>query len=341
MNRGVERELYSVPVNGIHDSGSVVFEGIKEGVQGVSRLLAASFSTSTSVAPAPSPASSRRQPKSRPPSLSHTLNRKSHSAKESDSSISTYATSRSATTTRLSQSSQSSFGEEYNGIVEESQSAEAVLGQDEDEDDPNIQVLMVRDTGATPTMSPNPEFHHQQKHKQNQRLRNSHHSDVSVSPASTPSKLIGKVDGETWSSDVQSTTTTAHRRKSREAARLDFEHLDFSTLSPSVLLSPPSISRSSTSPASSPRPGGSPLPSYLEANKNSTASSRSNSAPSLGGLAPMSSIPGLGSMTAGVTVSTPHVGSWMDSVGKKLGQLQRSSTCVLFPSASSRHLTDP
>ncbi|KAF9443490.1 hypothetical protein P691DRAFT_713223, partial [Macrolepiota fuliginosa MF-IS2] len=53
VNRGLERDFHSAPTNGTSDAGSVVYEGIKEGVQGVSRLLAAGFSASPT-----SPASS-------------------------------------------------------------------------------------------------------------------------------------------------------------------------------------------------------------------------------------------------------------------------------------------
>lgn len=319
MNKGLERDLHSAPINA-SDPSSAVFEGIKEGVQGMSRLLAAGFSTSAST-PASSPSlasSSFTASKSRPPSLI----RKSHSTKESSSSISTFTTSRSgASNTRFSQSSMSSY-EGPDGDVDEDPCDDRISHGN---DDPNIQILMVRDTGATPTMSPNPEFHHQQT----QQLRNKHHSP---SRPLVLTQLNGSVssaplEGQTWTSDIQPTTTNVHRRKSRESARLDFEHLDFSSLSPSVLLSPPSMSHKDASPGSSPRlGGGSPSLSYLDGKTNGVNGTgpRLNSSSALGGLAPMSSIPGLGSMTTGAV--TPPVGSWMDSMGKKLGQLQRSST---------------
>ncbi|KAF9443491.1 hypothetical protein P691DRAFT_679420 [Macrolepiota fuliginosa MF-IS2] len=53
----------------------------------------------------------------------------------------------------------------------------------------------------------------------------------------------------------------------------------------------------------------------------------------------MSSIPGLG-LAAGVAVSPQSVGSWMDSMGKKLGQLQRSSTFTKNQKRASLLLAD-
>lgn len=365
MNRGLDRDVSSLPTHSNNDSGSVVLEGIREGVQGVSRLLAAGFSVSpaTPLSPTNSTAGRVKSSKPRPLSLSHSssLIRKSHSPKESDSSISTHATA----TTRFSQSSLSSFGEELNGALgglEDDHSSTEDRGEDERSptaanDEFDTQILMVRDTGATPTMSPNPEFHRQQQQNQQrkQTFSNHQHQQQQPSPSSpipTPSNLVGEellLHGETRTSDVQPTATKAHRRKSREVARPDFfEHLDFSSLSPSVLLSPPtraSISRDNSpnvSPRSSPRLGGgsSPSPAYLAepiggmthgpGNIRRSNSSSSMSGSGSSGLAPMSSIPGLGSIAAGVTVSPPPVGSWMDSMGKKFGQLQRSSTFVLF-----------
>lgn len=89
-----------------------------------------------------------------------------------------------------------------------------------------------------------------------------------------------------------------------------------------------------TSPGASPYLGGgrSPSPHYFDS-PNSNGLKLKNSNSSLagsggsGGLAPMSSIPGLG-LAAG------SVGSaWMDSMGKKFEQLQRSSTYVYFLSS--------
>jgi hypothetical protein len=100
-----------------------MLEGIKESVQGVSRLISAGLGEFS--------ASSQQQ-------ASHPQPR--HSIRLSNSSISTSTTN----STRYSQSSASSLG-------------------DEPPQEEQGQVLMVHDTGATPTMSPNPAFMHQQQ----------------------------------------------------------------------------------------------------------------------------------------------------------------------------------
>lgn len=303
VNRGLERDLHSATANN-SDPSSAVLEGIREGM---SRLLAAGFSTS---APAPAPyASSTTIPKnsrSRP----HSLIYKTHFTEESNSSISTFATTRS--TARSSQSSMSSCDEIVKGGVEE---RERDNNSNSGSDDFKNQILMVRDTGASPIMSPNPQFHHQQN-------RQSQHKHLCLRPEALPQQKENILsEGEKWSSDVQPTTSKVHRRKSHEVARtLDLEHLDFSSLSPSVMLYPASESRKSASPEKSPPLGRSSTSPHLghDANGVSGASPRPNSGV---GLAPMSSIPGQG---GGAT--TPAVGSWMDTVGKQWDKLQKNST---------------
>ncbi|KII91127.1 hypothetical protein PLICRDRAFT_495976 [Plicaturopsis crispa FD-325 SS-3] len=130
VSKGFDRaSVDSSPIVSHSHSGSgsngqgAMLEGIKEGVQGVSRFIAAGLTEFSSPTPSTTPLTGRR-----------------HSARQSNSSVSTFG---SATTqsTRLSQSSASSIGEAS-------------------ECDTDAQVLMVHDTGATPTMSPNPEFVH-------------------------------------------------------------------------------------------------------------------------------------------------------------------------------------
>jgi len=298
VNKGLERDLQSAPVIS-SDPSTAVLEGIREGM----RLLSAGFSTPAS-APGPNPYSTTtlKKPRSRPHSLIH----KSHFTDESHSSISTFWSTHS--NARSSQSSMSSCEEivRSGGVEGCERDSESHLCSD----DPENQILMVRDTGATPTMSPNPQFHYQQHFQHN---RASLHSQPKENMLS---------EGERWSSDVQPTTSKVHRRKSHEAARtLDFEQLDFSSLSPSVMLSPASEPRKNASPGGSPSLRGSSPPSLLgNPNRSGGAISRSNSGV---GLAPMSSIPGLG-MTTGAM--TPPVGSWIDSVGKQWGKLHKSST---------------
>lgn len=117
-----------------------MLEGIREGVQGVSRFIAAGLGELAHSQP-PLSAST--------PATKTTALRRSHSAQPSSSSVSTCATNFS-NGTRLSQSSASSLGEDPTHPEEECE-RESVDGETE-------QILMVRDTGATPTMSPNPAF---------------------------------------------------------------------------------------------------------------------------------------------------------------------------------------
>lgn len=131
----------SLPANtAAHLQGGVVLEGIREGVQGVSRFIAAGLGELAHSQPPLSTST---------PATKTTALRRSHSAQPSSSSVSTCATNFS-NGTRLSQSSASSLGEDPTHPEEECE-RESVDGETE-------QILMVRDTGATPTMSPNPAF---------------------------------------------------------------------------------------------------------------------------------------------------------------------------------------
>lgn len=132
-----------------------MLEGIREGVQGVSRFIAAGLAIGELSTPS-SPA------------------RRTHSAAPSSSSSVSTSTTKS---TRLSQSSASSFGEEQ--LIEDSDA---------------MQVLMVYDTGATPTMSPNPAF--MQLHDQRDDGFEAHQETSIPSPPATASEM--------------------HRRKSRD-----------------------------------------------------------------------------------------------------------------------------
>ena len=116
-----------------------MLEGIREGVQGVSRFIAAGLEELVHVQPSSSGSS---------PATATTALRQSHSTQPSSSSVSTCATNSSKS--RLSQSSASSLGEDPTHPDGE---CEREIVDRETE-----QILMVRDTGATPTMSPNPAF---------------------------------------------------------------------------------------------------------------------------------------------------------------------------------------
>jgi hypothetical protein len=221
---------------------SVVLEGIKEGVQGVSRLIAAGLSDLSSN---PSP----------PMRLSSTPKR-GHSANQSSSSASTNTTD-TKSSARLSQSSASSLGDEI------------LLSPKEEEED---QELIVRDTGATPTMSPNPAFR-VQKERQSA-AKGGHH----FSNANGAAKM--------------------HRRRSQ----------DVSLASPTT---------SSLSP-------GSPSTIICE---DQTSKARKRA--SMNGLPPMSSIPGLGSISVTNSSSAQPMSSWVGSATKKWEELQRGSSYVL------------
>ncbi|KAG6889663.1 hypothetical protein C0995_015779 [Termitomyces sp. Mi166 len=135
VNRGfLDSSLASITTQG----NSAIFEGIVEGVQGVGRLIASGLAIGEQTTPFRSLSSMSR-------SLQPT-----HSYSQSNSSSVTYVTKSS----RLSRSSASS-------IMEDMASAPAT--NEEDDDIEPTQILMVHDTGATPTMSPNPAFERQRQ----------------------------------------------------------------------------------------------------------------------------------------------------------------------------------
>jgi hypothetical protein len=143
-----------------------VLEGIKEGVQGVSRFIATGLGEFHVSSPAP-------------PSRGHVLH-------QSNSSISTYATK----STRFSQSSMSSVGDDPH-------SAQDSPSEEEE-------ILMVHDTGATPTMSPNFKFAHQRQLEEEKARQDSAHSDAR--------SQIG-------AADTNDSAARLHCRKSCEVAR--------------------------------------------------------------------------------------------------------------------------
>jgi hypothetical protein len=124
--------------------------------------------------------------------------------------------------------------------------------------DQSEQVLMVRDTGATPTMSPNPDFERKQKSKK-----------LNEGQSSSPVKKNTKNDG-------------------------DFDPWDELSSGPLVKNAQASKSSSKSSPSSLP---------------------------------PISTIPGLATMNL-TGPAAQQVTSWMGSVGKRLGEIRDSPTCV-------------
>ncbi|KAJ7627686.1 hypothetical protein DFH06DRAFT_1443306 [Mycena polygramma] len=137
-------------------NGGAVLDGIREGVQGMGRFIAALSPTT--------PYSS---------SFDSVLPRGTHSKNSSMSTMATTMSGSTSKSTRLSQSSASSLGEE---------TFSAPCTPSDENDDPDAQVLMVHDTGATPTMSPNPAFNarRQQQLRERERLRAGGQGDSSA-----------------------------------------------------------------------------------------------------------------------------------------------------------------
>lgn len=311
VNKGLECGHRSVASS--TDASTTVFDGIKEGVQGVSRLLSTRFSYTLPPSAYPTDLSFptvSTQSERLPPLLN-----KYHCAQESNSSISTYMTSWSDSTLgRSSQSSMSSFGEDRSGALVgslclEGEKMDGSHGNGESQ----VQVLMVRDTGATPTMSPNPEFHQQKQRRDQDNCVSASLSTLRLNDANieyVKPNITGDFKGQLRTCDIQATAVQEPGRISREA-QLDLEQLDFSLLAPSVLLSHQSSNAMCTE--TSPQRVPSPSLSYIKPGGSAL-------------------IPGFG-LTAGVaSVPSPPVFSWMDDVGKKLKELHKSSTCVVLSS---------
>jgi len=262
-------------------SGGAVLEGIREGVQGVSRFIAAGLAIGE-LSPPPTSASSQ-------PDI-----RRTHTSNHSNSSISTTTTK----STRFSQSSTSSIGEE--SLLKDEKRDLGPSGEDD-----NVHVLIVRDTGATPTMSPNPHFVRKQQQHQEQQERakafapSSSHSSFETEPDCFPSGSMHK-------------STKAHRRKSRNSSNLTFPFdnlvspMDAVSITPSV---------------------------DLEREASKRASMNASAFP------PVSSIPGLG-LLAAAAASPPVVSSWVGSVGKKWEELQCGSGFSKSQKRTSLFLSD-
>ncbi|KAF5380153.1 hypothetical protein D9615_006144 [Tricholomella constricta] len=265
VNRGFLDGTSSQTPNG-QGSGAML-EGIREGVQGVSRFIAAGLSIGE-LSPAPTGSPSQYSiPAPRPL-------RPTHSNSQSNSSMSTYTTK----STRFSQSSASSVGEEPITPQEKT----------EDEGEDLAQVLMVHDTGATPTMSPNPAFVQRQQR------------GVRTNTPSQSTRSSFETERDTFL-----TSSKMHRRRSRDAHSFEY------TLSPGEY-------------ASSSSPSVSPPPSKATETEKSEAARLKRASLNGTGFPPVSSIPGLASLTVGA--ASPPVASWVGSVGKKWEELQRGST---------------
>ncbi|KAF8647988.1 hypothetical protein AX16_006418 [Volvariella volvacea WC 439] len=337
VNRGLERQASDATPSPPNGSGGAVLDGIKEGVQGVSRLLSSGLNMTEPSSTSPNNSVAAAVP--RPP-------RVAHSATGSNSSVSTTRSG----STRFSQSSFSSVGEE-DGV-----SPKVIAEAD------GAQVLMVQDTGATPAMSPNPDFIIQQVQRQK---KVAEASESAIAPNETHAQEIG--------------TTKIHRRKSREVKPIDL--LGFSDFEPfsntvattnTATSNPPAAGASSsfqfqrhnshkdlfalldsTHAASDHNHASNGVADVLSApeesamEKASRSSARSSASQyqqkrsSLGmnGFAPVSSIPGLTSLT-NATTSVGSVSSWVGTVGKKWEELQKGSSFTKNQKRASLLLSD-
>ncbi|KAG6831474.1 hypothetical protein H0H92_010383 [Tricholoma furcatifolium] len=282
VNRGLLDTPTSPPSsNAVLSGHGAVLDGIVEGVQGVGRFIASGLPTNSSSA----------SPVHSPPSSSRPL-RPTHLNSQSSSSVSTSTIKSTFTSasTRLSQSSASSLGED--GYPDSVPLLELNEGDEKEKrgDDEHTQILMVDDTGATPTMSPNPTFEHHRQ--QQQRIQHSQAANFVTLP----------------------NTSKLYRRRSRSPAE-DEE--------PKPIASRPQSPSPLFARSRSPSPPGEDDEEKLEAKRLKRATINGTSFP------PVSSIPGLATLTVGQAVAP--VPSWIGSVGKKWDELQRGSTSVILP----------
>ncbi|KAJ3536597.1 hypothetical protein NMY22_g5962 [Coprinellus aureogranulatus] len=221
INRGLERENSTTisspayPTNpkdipaalmSLTTNPTLTLEGIREGVQGMSRLLAAGLSIST-------PVDQPRPPKLGVPSSKGTsspippspLSQSStalpsgrvlarHVTRESDSSNATWTTRSSTDANRLSQCSSVTSLEDD----ERAQSGTVTLQRHSKNASiqSSPQELLLMDTGATPTMSPNPRFL-EQKARRRKRLEEKKSQDLD----SRKSSPEAEDEWEVWGDD--------------------------------------------------------------------------------------------------------------------------------------------
>ena len=236
---------------GIHTpySSNVVLEGIKEGVQGVSRLIASGLSISNADHPNPPPPT-RPSPKPRPHSLYFPLSSSpspsSHIRSPNLSTSSTCTTATSATRFSASLSSASTFFEEHESWGDDAEQKQLKAGGQGDDpgrdapasrngspDSSCSQELMVRDTGATPTVSPNPKFEfgmeRRRERERNEREQiagdgNGGWSEAGISILDGPSKdeqregTLRALTANSSAVRIDAGSTRCHRRKSRETS---------------------------------------------------------------------------------------------------------------------------
>ncbi|KAF8311684.1 hypothetical protein F5887DRAFT_1049329 [Amanita rubescens] len=222
-------------------SSNAVLEGIKEGVQGVSRLITAGLSISNTDHPtthtyhtlSESRPNAKPTPKPRPHSLYSPLSSSSpishiRSSNLSTSSTCTTATSATKTTSHDVEQKLKNSDELCQYATESTNGSPDSLGSQE---------LIVRDTGATPTVSPNPKFKfriERRRERENKRGRKDREVEAEDawgqlgSISIQDNMLVGKdeqrkgtlrtLTANSSAINIDAGSTRCHRRKSRETS---------------------------------------------------------------------------------------------------------------------------
>ena len=291
-----------------------VLEGIKEGVQGMSRLIVAGFESIAGGPIEPSHSvhqagvSSLHQPplplllRSNSKLDRRPVKRRGQNESQSSSSTVTSTSTEAVATDTTATSIRSSFSFDGPASVTVSQMSTQVNNKEQEGKDSfensgeqpkdsssvsdrSEQVLIVRDTGATPTMSPNPDF---ERKRWSRKLNERQGGALSDSPVKKNNKNEEDFDPWFGHDDDWDEFSPSPRREQR-------------VLKPSV-----HAKRSAT------------------AETSMQVVQSSESPPSL---PPMSTIPGLATMNL-AGPAAQQMSSWMGNVGKKLGEIRGSSTCV-------------
>ncbi|TFK38095.1 hypothetical protein BDQ12DRAFT_683966 [Crucibulum laeve] len=326
INRGFDAPSSSASAtsNSVIPASAPVLEGIKEGVQGVSRLLAAGFAISEPANKPPASPSLGAACSASPSIQSKRLGR--HSQMESISSSSTFTTTATKSTRFSLSSSASSLEEVASSLSSPSQASQngkptsalsrprgqqskkAIYTDDSlfastlsDEERDNEQVLIVRDTGATPTMSPNPAF--------------CMLASPNMHPASSPTGMasdLDVLDGREETMRVESTSTANNTVRNTKTLR---------------------------------RRSGGGIPALLQEFEEGTSSlmdNRKEDGKDDDGRKGKRAVSSNGSFGSPANVSSGKNESsgWVGSMGKKLGELQRSPTFTKNQKRASLLLAD-
>ncbi|TFK21747.1 hypothetical protein FA15DRAFT_758526 [Coprinopsis marcescibilis] len=293
VNRGVERDnLATSSQSHNYSNGSTLMslasptmalEGFKEGVQEMSRLLSAGLSSGGASRSGPSRSPSAT---SSPAAFSpKTLPR--HAANDSNSSSSTSKTTATSSSKASHRLSQCSSATSYDGHEDQDDTVKgnAVSVSKNGGVHNSPQELIITDTGATPTVSPNPAFLEQKERRRRRK-------DKAEADKATTRK--GDDNEDVWEMWGTEEVTGSQESLSSNS----FLH-----------------SQTSSSSNISPRSSNPKIPTQ--------SASRAVSLPVAQppGYSTTSSIAGLSNLA-----SQAHMSAWMGSVGKKLGELQNSTT---------------